>query len=56
MNIVNMPTLLKEINDSHREGTALIAWLRAICAQEMRHPNILKRRRSRAEKETVDMI
>lgn len=34
MNIVNMLTLMKEINDSHREAAALIAWLRG-CGQDV---------------------
>ena len=36
MNIVNIPSLLKEINDSHEEGAALIAWLRG-CGQVVLH-------------------
>lgn len=36
MNIVNMLTLLKELNDSHEEGAALIAWLRG-CGQDALH-------------------
>lgn len=38
MNIVNMPTLLKEINDSRGEGAALIARLRG-CGQDALHEN-----------------
>lgn len=38
MNIVNMLTLLKEINDSRGEGAALIARLRG-CGQDVLHKN-----------------
>lgn len=38
MNIVNMLTLLKEINDLRGEGAALIAQLRG-CGQDVLHEN-----------------